>query len=59
MLQNDSRKVKNGDAFIAIKGINGDGHDYIEDAINRGASKIICEHDNYDNCEIVNWYYWY
>ena len=53
MLQNDSRKVKNGDAFIAIKGINGDGHDYIEDAINRGASKIICEHDNYDNCEIV------
>ena len=54
MLQNDSRKVKVGDTFIAIKGINGDGHNYIDDAISRGASKIICEHGNYDNCEIVD-----
>ena len=54
MLQNDSRKVKVGDTFIALKGINGDGHNYIDDAISRGASKIICEHGNYDNCEIVD-----
>ena len=53
MLQNDSRKVKVGDTFIALKGINGDGHNYIDDAISRGASKTICEHGNYDNCEIV------
>lgn len=56
MLQNDSRKVKKGDIFIAIKGINGDGHDYIKDAINRGCSKVICEYGNYDydNIEIVD-----
>ena len=53
MLQNDSRKIKKGDTFIAVRGINGDGHDYIEDAIKRGASKVICEYGNYDNCEIV------
>ena len=33
MLQNDSRKIKVGDTFIAIKGIKYDGHDYIVDAI--------------------------
>jgi len=56
MLQNDSRKVKKGDTFIAIRGINGDGHDYIKDAINRGCSKVICEYGNYDfdNIEIVD-----
>ena len=56
MLQNDSRKIKEGDTFIALKGINGDGHDYIKDAINRGCSKVICEYGNYDynNIEIVD-----
>ena len=54
MLQNDSRKVNVGDTFIAVKGINGDGHDYINDAISRGASKIICEHGSYQNSMIVD-----
>ena len=56
MLQNDSRKVCRGDVFIAIKGITGDGHDYILDAINRGCSKVICEYGNYDysSIEIVD-----
>ncbi len=56
MLQNDSRKVRRGDTFIAIRGLNGDGHDYIKDAINRGCSKVICEYGNYDysNIEIVD-----
>ena len=56
MLQNDSRKVRRGETFIAIRGINGDGHDYIKDAINRGCSKVICEYGNYDfdNIEIVD-----
>ena len=46
-IKTDSRKVKNGDTFIAIKNVNRDGHDYINDAINNGAKKIICEHGNY------------
>ncbi len=48
MLKTDSRKVKNNDTFIAIKNINTDGHDYIDEAIKNGAKKVICEHGNYD-----------
>lgn len=47
MIRCDSRKVKKGDTFIAIKGVNSDGHDYINDAIKNGASKIIAEHGFY------------
>ena len=43
--ETDSRKVKDGQIFVAIKGHTVDGHDYINDAIKNGASKIICEHD--------------
>lgn len=39
----DSRKVREGDTFIAIKGHTVDGHDYIDEAIKNGASKIISE----------------
>jgi UDP-N-acetylmuramoyl-L-alanyl-D-glutamate--2,6-diaminopimelate ligase len=39
----DSRKVKEGFVFIAVKGTLTDGHDYIEKAINLGASVIVCE----------------
>lgn len=49
MLQSDSRKVRIGDTFIALKGIKDDGHNYILDAINNGAKKIICEYGNYPN----------
>jgi len=48
MLRTDSRLVKQGDTFIAIKNVNTDGHDYIESAIKNGATKIICEHGNYN-----------
>ena len=41
--ETDSRKVKEGQVFVAIKGHTVDGHDYIEDAIKNGASKIIAE----------------
>lgn len=47
-IKTDSRKVKKNDTFIAISNVNRDGHDYINDAIANGASKIICEHGNYD-----------
>lgn len=47
MLKNDSRKVLEGDTFIALKGIEKDGHDYIEEAIKNGASKVIIEYGDY------------
>ena len=39
----DSRKIKGGNAFIAIKGTQTDGHDYISKAIELGATAVICE----------------
>ena len=47
-IKTDSRMIQNGDTFIAIKNVNRDGHDYINEAIKNGANKIICEHGNYD-----------
>jgi UDP-N-acetylmuramoyl-tripeptide--D-alanyl-D-alanine ligase len=37
----DTRTIKKGDAFIAIKGDNFDGHNFIGNAIKQGASCII------------------
>ncbi|NLE83049.1 MAG: UDP-N-acetylmuramoyl-L-alanyl-D-glutamate--2,6-diaminopimelate ligase [Chloroflexi bacterium] len=37
----DSRQVQPGDAFVAIKGENFDGFDYIASAIERGAALIV------------------
>jgi UDP-N-acetylmuramoyl-L-alanyl-D-glutamate--2,6-diaminopimelate ligase len=42
-LQIDSREVKKGDAFIAIKGTASDGHRFIGTAIEQGAEVVICE----------------
>ena len=39
----DSRKVKEGGLFVAIKGEVVDGHDYIQKAISLGAIAIVCE----------------
>lgn len=43
--ETDSRKVKKGQIFVAIKGHTVDGHDYIENAIENGATQIIAEHE--------------
>ena len=42
-LQIDSRKVGPGAAFIAIKGALTDGHQFIQVALEKGATAIICE----------------
>ncbi len=39
----DSRKVKQGDIFVAMKGEKVDSHDFISDAIQRGAVAIVYE----------------
>ena len=40
-IAHDSRKVKKGTLFIAIAGEINDGHDYIFDAIDKGAIAVI------------------
>jgi UDP-N-acetylmuramoyl-tripeptide--D-alanyl-D-alanine ligase len=39
--QFDSRSVQKGDVFLALKGDHADGHDYVDDAITRGAALSI------------------
>ncbi len=40
----DSRAVRPGTLFIALRGERTDGHHHIEDAITRGATAIVIEH---------------
>ena len=42
-IQKDSRKIKEGDLFVAIKGYEFDGHKYIENAIQNGATAVMVE----------------
>lgn len=46
-IKTNSRKVKPGDTFVALRGISSDGHSYIDKAIEAGATKIIAEEGNY------------
>lgn len=39
----DSRNIVQGDVFVAIKGTQTDGHQYIDLAIEKGAIAIVCE----------------
>jgi len=42
-IQIDSRKVQEGSVFVAIRGIQADGHEFIATAIQNGAIAIVCE----------------
>ena len=39
----DSRLISDGDMYIAINGVNVDGHSFISQAIQNGANCIVCE----------------
>ncbi len=41
----DSREVKEGDLFVAIKGLNVDGHRFIPEAVLSGAVAVVLEDD--------------
>lgn len=53
MIKTNSKEIKVGDIFLALRGINEDGHDYVEEAIANGASKVIVEHGSYSVPTIV------
>lgn len=42
-LANDSRKVENGSAFVCISGAVVDGHEFVTDVTEKGASAVIVE----------------
>lgn len=39
----DSRKAKTGSLFVAVRGTQVDGHDFLESAIQKGSDMIVCE----------------
>ncbi len=45
-ITDDSNTVKPGDIFVAIKGLRVDGHQYINEAIKRGAGALVVEDDD-------------
>lgn len=44
-IKTDSRKIEKGDIFIALKGPKYDGHNYVDEAIKKGAIASITEYD--------------
>lgn len=43
-ISTDSRTIQNGDLFIAVKGEKFDGHTFVKDVLQKGASAAIVEH---------------
>ncbi len=44
-IEYDSKKIEKGDVFVAISGLKEDGHEYINEAIEKGAVAIIVKKD--------------
>lgn len=49
----DTRKIREGDVFLALKGDNFDGHDYVTTAFDKGASLAITSRTVGDFAQIV------
>jgi UDP-N-acetylmuramoyl-tripeptide--D-alanyl-D-alanine ligase len=53
-VETDTRKIKKGDLFFALKGPNFNGNDYAEKAIETGAAYCVCdEHTTFENDKII------
>ena len=53
-ISTDSRNIKQGDMFIAIKGFDTDGHKYIQSAIQNGAKVILIDESETKKCNKHN-----
>ncbi|MBI3587480.1 MAG: UDP-N-acetylmuramoyl-L-alanyl-D-glutamate--2,6-diaminopimelate ligase [Ignavibacteriales bacterium] len=46
-IQYDSRKIEQGDCFVAIRGTGSDGHQFISNAVGKGAKVVVMEDDSF------------
>ncbi|NUY39392.1 UDP-N-acetylmuramoyl-tripeptide--D-alanyl-D-alanine ligase [Wolbachia endosymbiont of Litomosoides brasiliensis] len=52
-ISTDTRNIKKGDLFIALKGENFDGHDFLHEAFLKGAAAAIVSEDKYRNLPLI------
>lgn len=52
----NSKEINQNDLFVAIKGYIRDGHDYIDEAIKKGASVILVDNNRYNDFKDKNAY---
>ena len=48
----DSRKIRKGDVFFAVKGVHTDGRAFIEKACGAGASCVVAEKGDIGSCSV-------
>ena len=53
-VSSDSREIKQNSMFVCIEGFEVDGHQYIEDAINKGATAIVFQENQSKKLKGVN-----
>lgn len=53
-ISTDSRTIRPGEVFIALRGRRYDGHNFIEDALNKRASYVVAEKESGNKTIIVN-----
>lgn len=53
-IKTDTRKIEKNDIFIAIKGKNYDGNDFIEEALSKGAILCISEIEHENSIKVEN-----
>lgn len=41
----DTRTVVSGDVYFCLRGENFDGHEFVQDAVSKGAKAVVCEKD--------------
>lgn len=53
-VERDSRQIKDGSLFLAIKGERADGHDYINMCFDKGAVCAVCEKPPQNSVQAVH-----
>src|SRR5678816_4301329 len=41
----DTRSIEPGDLYFALRGPSNDGHDYVEEALRKGAVGVVVDHE--------------
>ncbi|MGL9761152.1 MAG: UDP-N-acetylmuramoyl-tripeptide--D-alanyl-D-alanine ligase [Wolbachia sp.] len=52
-ISTDTRSIKEGDVFIALKGKNFDGHDFLHEAFLKGAAAAVVSESKYRNLPLI------